>query len=85
MFYTEAEFWRVYDREWYEGLRKKYHATGLVGIYDKVRKGVAEKRGWAQTFVEMWPVGGLYGMWRAVRSGDIGLHRDAKWKWVGGN
>jgi FAD/FMN-containing dehydrogenase len=84
MFYTEDEFWRLYDRAWYEGLREKYHATGLVSIYDKVRKGVTERRGWAQTLVEMWPVGGLYGMWRAVRSGDISLHRNAKWKWTGG-
>ncbi|EAQ87374.1 hypothetical protein CHGG_03993 [Chaetomium globosum CBS 148.51] len=29
MFYTEEEFWRLYDREWYEDLREKYHATNL--------------------------------------------------------
>jgi FAD/FMN-containing dehydrogenase len=84
MFYTEGEFWRLYGREWYEDLREKYHATNLMSIYDKIKRGVGEKRGWAQTMMEMWPVGGLFGMWRAVRSGDINLHRNAKWKWVGG-
>ena len=85
MFYTEEEFWRLYDREWYKSLREKYHATSLVNIYDKIKRGGGEKRGWGQTLTEMWPVGGLYGMWKAVRSGDIRLHRDAKWKWAGGS
>jgi hypothetical protein len=56
-----------------------------MSIYDKIRKNVGEKRNWAQTVMELWPVGGLFGMWRAVRSGDISLHRNAKWKWVGGS
>ena len=81
-FYSEEEFWRVYDREWYEDLRNRYHANSLPSIYDKVKRdagGVG--RGWTQTMMEMWPVGGLYGMWLAIRSGDIGLHRYATWKW----
>ncbi|KAK3294103.1 uncharacterized protein B0H64DRAFT_325774 [Chaetomium fimeti] len=83
MFHTEEEFWRLYNREWYEGLREKYHATNLVNIYDKIRRGGGGTKNWAQTIREMWPVGGLCGMWRAVRSGDISLHRNAKWKWLG--
>lgn len=35
-YYTEAEFWKVYDKRWYEGLRKKYKATNLPTMYDKV-------------------------------------------------
>jgi FAD/FMN-containing dehydrogenase len=85
MFYTEEEFWRLYDREWYEELRERYHATNLVSIYDKIRKSGVGARSWAQTITELWPVGGIFGMWRAVRSGDIKLHRNAKWKWLGGN
>ena len=83
MFYTEEEFWRLYDREWYEDLRERYHATNLVSIYDKIRKSGVGARGWAQTIMELWPVGGIFGMLRAVRSGDISLHRNAKWKWFG--
>ncbi|KAH6855863.1 hypothetical protein B0I37DRAFT_365997 [Chaetomium sp. MPI-CAGE-AT-0009] len=85
MFHTEEEFWRLYNREWYEDMREKYHATNLVSIYDKVRRGGGARRGWGQTITEMWPVGGICGMWRAVRSGDIRLHRNAKWKWFGGS
>ena len=85
MFYTEEEFWRLYGREWYEDLREKYHATNLMSIYDKIKRGGGGERSWAQTAREMWPVGGLCGMWRAVQSGDISLHRDAKWKWIGGS
>ena len=36
-FYTEEEFWTIYDREWYETLRKKYGAEGLPNVYQKVR------------------------------------------------
>ncbi|HUB93003.1 MAG TPA: FAD-binding oxidoreductase [Verrucomicrobiae bacterium] len=36
-YYTEAEFWSIYSKSWYEKLRKKYHATALPTLYDKVR------------------------------------------------
>jgi len=36
-FYSEDEFWKVYDREWYQTLRGKYHATSLPNIYEKIR------------------------------------------------
>jgi FAD/FMN-containing dehydrogenase len=35
-YYTEAEFWRIYDKRWYEALRKKYKATNLPTMYEKV-------------------------------------------------
>ncbi|KIW11018.1 hypothetical protein PV08_10317 [Exophiala spinifera] len=36
-FYTEDEFWRIYDRPWYDALRKKYRAENLPSVYEKVR------------------------------------------------
>jgi hypothetical protein len=36
-YYTEEEFWQIYDKQWYERLRKKYSATTLPSIYEKVR------------------------------------------------
>jgi delta24-sterol reductase len=36
-YYPEAEFWKVYDKDWYDGLRRKYHAEFLPSIYDKLR------------------------------------------------
>lgn len=36
-FYTEKEFWAIYNREWYQKLRAKYGAEGLPDVYQKVR------------------------------------------------
>lgn len=35
-YYSEDEFWMIYDRQWYDALRKKYKATSLPTIYEKV-------------------------------------------------
>jgi delta24-sterol reductase len=35
-YYTQDEFWHIYDKKWYEELRKKYSAESLPNIYDKV-------------------------------------------------
>jgi delta24-sterol reductase len=35
-YYTEAEFWNIYDKRWYDALRKKYKATSLPTMYQKV-------------------------------------------------
>ncbi len=32
-YYTEEEFWKIYDKPWYDRLRQKYHATNLPDIY----------------------------------------------------
>lgn len=48
-FYTEQEFWELYPRDWYDALRRKYHAEGLPTVYDKVcrhrRMPVMARRG----------------------------------------
>ncbi|KAF2681209.1 FAD-binding domain-containing protein [Lentithecium fluviatile CBS 122367] len=79
-YYTEDEFWRIYDEEAYDNLRERYHAQSLPSVYDKVKvdlKGVAggksvERREswaeWAQrSFWESWPFGGLYGVASATK------------------
>lgn len=35
-YFSEKEFWSMYDRKLYDKLRRKYHATTLPTIYDKV-------------------------------------------------
>ncbi len=35
-YYTKSEFWKIYDRKWYEGLRKKYNASTLPDVFDKL-------------------------------------------------
>jgi delta24-sterol reductase len=83
-YYTEEEFWNVYDRRWYESLRKQYHATTLPTIYDKVKVDIKASKPsnleWVKSLVTKWPLGGLYGMWLAYQSKDHHFHRYANWK-----
>ena len=87
-YYTEDEFWSIYDRPWYEKLRAKYFATTLPSVYDKVKhklphdangRSMFEWKSWLST----WPIGGIYGMVKATFSGDISLHRQAGWRYNG--
>ncbi|KAF4556984.1 FAD-binding domain-containing protein 63 [Elsinoe fawcettii] len=86
-FYTEEEFWRVYDRERYDTLRTKYRAETLPTVYDKTCKNSAtqelEKRrtsssekakGYVKDF---WICRGLYGAASSMLGGDY-LMRKAK-------
>lgn len=79
-YYTEDEFWRIYDEGAYKALRRKWKAESLPSIYDKVKvdlKGVAGggyvevQQGWAEwarrSFWETWPLGGLYGVASATK------------------
>jgi delta24-sterol reductase len=34
-YYTEEEFWDIYDEGKYKGLRTKYHAESLPSVYGK--------------------------------------------------
>jgi hypothetical protein len=51
-YYTEAEFWQLYDRKRYNGLRQRYSTTTLPTVYDKVKVDVLkhkqEKVSWIQ-------------------------------------
>ncbi|KAL2370635.1 hypothetical protein RJ035_002366 [Blastomyces gilchristii] len=78
-YYTEEEFWDIYDRQWYEGLREKYGATYLPDVYEKVRvkkQGQAAGQGeggllgrltgWVWT---IWPLAGVYGVMSTMVGG----------------
>ena len=50
-YYTQDEFWAIYDRKWYEAIREKYHATHLPSVYDKVNMDLSvldHKKGWLE-------------------------------------
>lgn len=83
-YYSEEQFWSMYDKPWYTALREKYGAQNLPSVYDKVRIDVAaraaERATWKAAIKAMWPVGGVYGIWKSIRSGDYWLHRNAEWK-----
>ncbi|KAI0169049.1 FAD-binding domain-containing protein [Hypoxylon sp. FL1284] len=86
-YYTEPEFWAAYGgRAAYEALRARYgaDAAALPSVYDKVRVKADDhdNRGWKPWVKSLWPVGGLWGIWKGIRSGDYLLHRRAKWMWT---
>ncbi|KAH7406286.1 hypothetical protein DE146DRAFT_438543 [Phaeosphaeria sp. MPI-PUGE-AT-0046c] len=79
-YYTEQEFWDIYDGKKYMELRRKYHAESLPSIYDKVKvdlQGVAgggvesKAASWSEwaykSFWSTWPFGGLYGVASATK------------------
>lgn len=83
-YYSEPEFWRVYGpRAWYDALRNKYKAGSLPSVYDKVRVKTNPRKetGWKPWLKKQWPVGGVWGIWKGIRSKDYMLHRNAVWKW----
>ncbi len=85
---TEKEFWDMYDRQSYDALRSKYHATYLPNIYDKVKVDVeAEEKAIRESWIvwllaifwSIWPLSGLYGVYKAAVGGDYLLPREARW------
>ena len=49
MYYTEDEFWQIYNKEIYDGLRKQWNAALLPNIYSKAKSTEVqqkEKRLW---------------------------------------
>ncbi|KFY25541.1 hypothetical protein V491_01701 [Pseudogymnoascus sp. VKM F-3775] len=88
-YYTEDEFWSVFDRKAYDALRSKYGASYLPSIYDKVKVDFASEEksirdSWLlwllATFWSIWPVRGLYGVYKATIGGDYLLPKERIWK-----
>jgi hypothetical protein len=85
-YYNEGEFWNMYDREWYDGLREKYNATSLPTVYEKVKIDVEADRkerqeSWSRKVRSVWPLGGLWGIRKAIESKEYHIHRNSTWKW----
>ena len=85
-YYGEDEFWSQFDRPWYEALRAKYKAHGLPSVYEKVKVDVGndEKKvaelSLAERMRTMWPFGGFYGIWMAIKSKSYVAARKSSWK-----
>lgn len=84
-YYTEAEFWAIYDRAWYDALRVKYHATTLPSVYDKVKIDLdAQRRRSVSGIWAVWPLSGLYGVAKAMLGSDYLLPtKDRGWGGLG--
>jgi hypothetical protein len=66
-FYTEGEFWDIYDEKAYTDLREKYNATSLPSVYDKIKYSPqpdAKRR-----IRDRRPFPGLYGVWKVTTGG----------------
>lgn len=96
-YYTEEEFWQVYDRKWYNELREKYGATALYSVYDKVgvkysgaNERVSNMTLAASYVCDIWPLGGLFGVFKAITSGAYLEARASWWRtnkimnWIAG-
>lgn len=82
-YYTEQEFWSLYDRGWYEDLRRKYQPTTLPTIFDKVKvdaKAPRASQTYAQWLWSRWPLAGIAGILSAIQSRDYLLHRAPMWQ-----
>jgi hypothetical protein len=79
-YYSKDEFWQIYDREWYEELRTKYHADYLPDVWQKIRVDIEKQRyelrtSWKVNLLRIWPFAGLWGILEAIRSGDWRIPR----------
>jgi Delta24-sterol reductase len=84
-YYTESEFWSMFDKDWYDALRKKYNAASLPSVYDKAKVNVEKEkekanRSWGIWLLGTWPFGGLWGLWKAIRSQEYLMHRSPLWR-----
>jgi delta24-sterol reductase len=74
-YYSEAEFDEIYDRKEYDLLRGKYRATYLPTVYDKVKVDTEKEKG--ALFHGVWPLAGLYGVYKVMRGGDYLLSKNS--------
>ncbi|KAI9714726.1 MAG: hypothetical protein M1820_000015 [Bogoriella megaspora] len=77
-YYTEEEFWNIYDRKWYEELRAKYGAQTLPSVYEKTKEDLRTRdsshstwKSWLfAKFWDTWPIAGLYGVAKVIAGGE---------------
>jgi len=84
-YYTENEFWEMFDRPWYDGLRRTCHAGSLPSVWDKVKMDPNDQTpavdiSWGTWALQFWPLGGLWGIWKATESGEYLIARNSTWK-----
>lgn len=79
-YYTEEEFWNLYDLRFYDSLRQRYHAGSLPSVWQKVvvdtnSQKRAMNHSWSSWALQFWPIGGLWGIFKAIESGDYLIAR----------
>ncbi|TGO53906.1 hypothetical protein BOTNAR_0283g00040 [Botryotinia narcissicola] len=83
-YYNEEQFWEMYDRKWYDGLREKYGATTLPSVYEKVKAApkteVAKTLSISEKILKGWPISGFHGIYKAIQSKTYLAARASAWK-----
>jgi hypothetical protein len=88
-YYDSPTFWKMFDQKWYEELREKYRAKGLPNVWEKVwvdvegEKKRDAQRGWWERLRKVWPLGGFYGIRKAIQSKTYVASRASTWKEFG--
>lgn len=88
-YYDSPTFWKMFDQKWYEQLREKYRAKGLPNVWEKVwvdvegEKKREAQRGWWERVRKVWPLGGFYGIRKAIQSKSYIASRASTWKEFG--
>jgi delta24-sterol reductase len=85
-YYSEMDFWKQFDHKWHQQLREKYRATTLPDVYEKVHVDVAKlvklaSVDWLSRARSIWPLGGFWGIWKAIDSGDWRIPKNSTWRW----
>ncbi|KAH0149598.1 FAD binding domain-containing protein, partial [Aureobasidium melanogenum] len=71
-FYTAPEFWDLYDKDHYDALRTKYHATLLPSVFDKVtNNGPPPANTVFERLKNTRPVRGIYGALFVFWGGEL--------------
>ncbi|KAI9705307.1 MAG: hypothetical protein M1820_005137 [Bogoriella megaspora] len=88
VYYDEEEFWRLYDRTWYQNLRQRYAATNLPTVFEKVKTDAvgsiqqhSQGPSWIRWLASLWPFAGFIGIRHAIRSKDYMIHRQPSWSY----
>lgn len=81
-YYKENEFWELFDRQWYDGLRRKYKAETLPDVWHKVKvdPNAPVNESWGSWALQFWPLGGIWGIRKAIESGEYLIARNSTWK-----
>lgn len=82
---SEQDFWSQFDRPWHEALRQKYRATTLPDVHEKVHVDIEKleklsRQDWGSRLKSVWPLGGFWGIWKAIRSGDWRIPKASTWR-----
>lgn len=85
-YYSQNEFWSQFDQGWHEKLRRKYNAETFPSVYDKVHVDIERytkmvNEDWGLKLRGIWPLGGLWGIWKSIQSRDYRVHRNSTWRW----